>query len=381
MKLIDPHGGKLIDRVLRGKEREEALAYAEKLQRVEVSPETILDVENIATGVFSPLEGFVSKEDHDCIIHCKTLSDGLPWTIPIIFPLEEETYREIEEGEDLALYYQGKLRALMHVRQKFVMDRKEHALSVYGTDDPNHPGARRLLENSPFLISGKVDLLEAGTSFPGILNLSPAEVRKMVKDKGWKTFIGFQTRNPPHRAHEYLQRTALEFADGLFIQPLIGWKKKGDFVPEAIFRAYQALISNYYPAGRVILSALTTSMRYAGPREAVFHAIIRKNFGCTHFIVGRDHAGVGNYYEKYAAHAIFDEIADLGIVPLRLCGPYYCQKCTHVVTEKSCGHSPEYVYEISGTSIRQFLKDKKNPPLHFMRPEVSSVLSEDDLIN
>ncbi len=381
MGLIEPHGGKLINRVLLGKELEKALKYAASLRRVDVSLEVMQDIVNIATGVFSPLEGFVSKEDYENIVNHKKLSNGISWTIPIIFPIVEKTNNGLKENEDVAIYYENKLRAIFHLKEKYVINKKETFQKVYGTEDLNHPGVRKLLESGSTVLSGEVDLLDRSVSSDEITCLDPAEMRGIILKKGWKTVVGFQTRNPPHRAHEYLQRTALESADGLFIQPLIGWKKKGDFKPKAISNAYRALIDNYYPSERVVLGFLITSMRYAGPREAVFHAIIRKNFGCTHFIVGRDHAGVGDYYDKYAAHKIFDEVSDLGITVLRLCGPYYCRKCNHLVTEKTCRHSQEYTQEISGTSIRQFLQDKRPMPSHFMRPEVLSVLSEDDLIS
>lgn len=383
MRLIKPHGGKLINRVLTGKARENARTYAAALKRIDITFDVMLDLENIATGVFSPLQGFVNEKEYHRIITEKKLCNGLAWTIPITFPVAEEPAQEFtnnEENCDIALYFEHTLKAILHLKEKFYINHKETARLVYGTEDLNHPGVKRLFESSPLLFSGEVDLIERSNPIILSFQLDPIDVRKIIQEKQWKTVVGFQTRNPPHRAHEYLQRTALEMAEGLFIQPLIGWKKKGDFKPEAIFKAYQALIAHYYPKDRVILGALTTAMRYAGPREAVFHAIIRKNFGCSHFIVGRDHAGVGKYYEKYAAHAIFDEIENLGITPLRFCGPYYCQQCEQIVTEKTCGHSPQQITEISGTKIREALKNSHPLPSHLMRPEVLSVLKEEDFI-
>ncbi len=382
MKLIEPHGGKLINRVLKGAKAETAYAQARLLPHIDVAPETMLDIQNIATGVFSPLEGFVSKEDYDSILNHKRLTNGLPWTIPILFPIGDENAASIHKGQDLAVFYQREPLAILHVEQKFMIDRRENALKIYGTDDLHHPGVQKMWDSGSWVVSGKIDVFNTNNAnvANSEFNLSPATVRSIIQQKGWKTVAGFQTRNPPHRAHEYLQRTALEYVDGLFIQPLVGWKKSGDFKPEAIIKAYRALIQHYYPSQKVLFGLLTTPMRYAGPREAVFHAIIRKNFGCTHFIVGRDHAGVGSYYDKYAAHAIFDQMEDLGINILRLCGPYYCQRCDLLVTEKTCGHDGIDLINISGTKIREYLRRGQKMPPYFMRPEVSSLISESDFL-
>ena len=376
--MINPHGGKLVDRMLKGAEREKALAEAKELPKLTVARDTILDVGNIATGVFSPLQGFVLQNDFHSIINKNNLEDGTPWTIPIAFPVTDTS--GIKEGDDVALFDEkDKPIAILHLEETYKYNFTEAAKSIFGTTDLAHPGVKKMHDMGNTLLGGEVDMINPPEPIVGGYELTPSETRLIFDKFGWKKVAGFQTRNVPHRAHEYLQKAALELCDGILLHPLIGWKKKGDYKPETIIQGYETLIKHYYPDKRAVLAALTTQMRYAGPKEAVFHAIIRKNFGCTHFIVGRDHAGVGGYYDKYAAQNIFDSIEDLGIEILKLSGPYYCKHCGHITTEKTCPHPDNEQIQISGTVIRKMLSEGKNPPVEFMRPEVADILSKEDL--
>jgi len=376
--MIKPHGGKLVDRTLKKEYRNKILKEINEMQKLIVHRDTILDIGNIANGIFSPLRGFVNQNDFISIIRDNTLEDGTPWTIPVTFPVNRAG--GIGEGDDVALFDESnKLIAVLHLKQIYNYNFKEAAKSIFGTNDLRHPGVKKMHGMGNILFGGEIDMINPPAPIVKKYELTPLQTRDIFKDLGWRTIAGFQTRNVPHRAHEYLQKAALELTDGLFLHPLIGWKKKGDYKPETIMKGYETLIKHYYPKNRVVLAALTTQMRYAGPKEAVFHAIIRKNFGCTHFIVGRDHAGVGDYYGKYAAHDIFSDIGDLGIEILKLMGPYYCRHCGHVTTEKTCPHSPEKHIQISGTLIREMLSKGKIPPKEFMREEISEMLSKEDL--
>ncbi len=380
MALGIPHGGKLISRVLAGNEREKALEEARELPGISVRHETLLDMGNIAHGVFSPLQGFVTQNDFLSILHEKSLENGIPWTIPVTFPLHEPP-ANCKAGDDVALFGQGgKPIALLRLEEIYNFNIHEAAKDVFRTTDTKHPGVAKMHEMGNTLLAGEIDLLNEPEPIVKGYELAPLQTRSLFQKYKWKTVVGFQTRNVPHRAHEYLQKAALELVDGILLHPLIGWKKDGDYKPEAILHGYEALIKYYYPKNRAVLAALTTQMRYAGPREAVFHAIIRKNFGCTHFIVGRDHAGVGNYYGTYDAHAIFDEIPDLGIDILKMKGPYFCRHCSHVTTEKTCPHPAQEHVEISGTLIRKMLSEGKLPPKEMMREEVAKLLSKEVLM-
>jgi len=262
----------------------------------------------------------------------------------------------------------------MDVRDTYSPDKRKAAKHIFGTLSKNHPGVAKFLSAGDTFLGGDIWLVRKNSyPFHGF-NLTPSQVRAMVRLKKWDTIAGFQTRNIPHRAHEFLQKIGLSLVDGILIHPIIGWKKKGDFNPEVIIKSYQILIRHYYPKDKVIFSGLATAMRYAGPLEAVFHAIIRKNFGCTHFIVGRDHAGVGGFYDKYAAHRIFDKFPDLGIVPLLLNGPYYCKRCMSVVSDKICPHQGKHDIEISGTLIRDMIKKHKRIPEYYLRKEISDYI-------
>lgn len=374
--LPKPHGGELINRFLTGKERQEALQEAPKLPRLDVDPELASDILNIASGVFSPLEGFLSKEDFFEVLYHKRLADGLPWTIPIVLDVTDSEAAQLSREEPVALYHNSRPLALLDAPHVYSFNPLELAQQVFGTADPKHPGVAKALAMKPLLIGGKLNVLNDIETPFAKYSLKPLETRVLFEERGWRTVVGFQTRNVPHLGHEYVQKTALTFVDGIFINPLIGQKKKGDFKDEVIIRSYEALMRDYYLKERAVMAVLHTNMRYAGPREAVYHAIIRKNFGCTHFIVGRDHAGVGSFYAPYAAQEIFEEFPDLGIVPLFFTAFFYCKKCGGVANEKTCPHGEEKRSQFSGTLLRDALLGKapKEALERLIRPEVAQII-------
>jgi len=374
--MIAPHGGRLIERIAGKKEKEDLLSLRGKYPEIEISRELAFEVENIAIGLFSPLEGFLGKEDFHSVLKRGRLASDIPWTIPIVLDVDKEKAREI--GEGLFLLYERKLIAWMEVQEKYTYDKEEMAYRVYGTLSEEHPGVVKVKSMKDILVGGKITLLNHVSSpFPKY-KLTPKETRVLFETKGWRRVVGFQTRNVPHLGHEYVQKTALTFVDGLFINPVIGKKKKGDFKDEVIIKAYEALFKHYYLPETATMAILQMEMRYAGPREAIHHAIIRKNYGCTHFIVGRDHAGVGNFYSPYAAQEIFDDYPDLGIIPLFFRSFFYCKKCGGVVNEKICPHEEEHRISFSGTKIRALLMEGKIPSAELMRPEVAKVITEFD---
>jgi sulfate adenylyltransferase len=367
-----PHGGKLVNREIPEREKERLLEQAGELSTININEGLAKDVENIARGVFSPLEGFLLEEDYHSVLDEKRLANDLPWTLPIVLDIPNNF--EVRAGDTITLSYEKGTLALMRVEDVYKYDKREFAQKVYGTLDTKHPGVAKVNSMGERLLGGKIDLItEMKTPFSKY-NLKPVETRILFKEKGWRTIVGFQTRNAPHLGHEYVQKTALTFVDGVFINPVIGKKKTGDFRDEVILEAYNALIKHYYLKDRAVISILPFEMRYAGPREAIFHAIVRKNFGCTHFIVGRDHAGVGDFYPPYAAQDIFDEFPDLGIIPLFFKAFYYCKKCGGVVNEKTCPHGEEQHIKFSGTKIREMLIKGQRPPEEMMRPEVADII-------
>jgi len=369
-----PHGGKLVDRVVSGHRRERLLEEARELPRIEVNDSIAADIANIAHGVYSPLEGFLVQEDYLSVLDEMRLSNDVPWTIPIVLDVNPDEIAGLKEGDDIALYYDGKPIALMRIEEIYGWNKKEFCEKVFRTVDVRHPGVRKTMDRKELLIGGPIDLLnEIPEPFESV-RLWPKETRVLFRERGWRTIVGFQTRNVPHRGHEYIQKAALTFADGLFINPLVGWKKPGDFRDEVIVEAYKVLIEHYYPKDSVVFSVLRMEMRYAGPREAVHHAIVRKNFGCTHFIVGRDHAGVAGFYGPYDAWKIFDEFPDLGIVPMFIREAFYCRKCGGMVNEKICPHGDEYRMRISGTKLRELIRRREPIPEWMMRPEVVEVV-------
>jgi len=362
-----PHGGKLVRRIRKEKE-------IGKLPIVNVSFEQALEIENICRGVFSPLEGFLTRNDYLSVLKSKRLSNDIPWTIPIVLDVSRESLNDVKEGDNIALRHNHTLIAIMNIEEVFEWDKKEYAMDIYGTKDPQHPGVNKIYNMKELLIGGKLELINGVPTKFEKYTLWPIETRILFRERNWKTIVGFQTRNAPHLGHEYVQKAALTFVDGLFVNPLVGWKKKGDYKDDVILVAYDTLIKYYYPKNVVVLAVLRTSMRYAGPREAVHHAIMRKNFGCTHFIVGRDHAGVGNYYGPYDAWKIFQEFPDLGITPLFIREAFYCKKCGGMVNEKICPHDEQFRIHISGTKIRKMLLKGEKPPEYMMRPEVAEAI-------
>ena len=367
INLILPHGGKLINKFIERK--------YEDLETFEVSSDTRNDAENIATGVFSPLEGFMIEDDFLTVLKDGRLSNSIPWTIPIVLDKEKEIAMQMKDLRDVVLCSGNEKFGILHVEDIYRYNKENVANAVYRTTDVNHPAVNRLFQMKEFLVGGGLEVFRMiGNDEMQKFRLHPSETRSEITKRGWKTVVGFQTRNVPHVAHEMLQKAALNIYDGLFINPLIGKKKRGDFTDSLIINTYESLIMNYFPKKRVLFSTIHTTMRYAGPREAIHHAIMRKNFGCTHFIVGRDHAGVGNYYPPFAAQEIFNEYPDLDIKPVTFPSFYFCKKCLSYANEKICPHGVESKEELSGTMIRKLVNSGKVPEKHMMRPEVSDLI-------
>ena len=378
---IPPHGGALVNRVLSQPEEAQALREeAQSLPAVTLNARQLSDVEMIATGAFSPLEGFMTQEDYESVLHEMRLTNGLPWPLPITLAVEDVLARTLDVGDRLALKdADGALLGVLDVEDVFSYDKHEEAQLVYRTTDPAHPGVATLFKQGDWLVGGKITLAQLPRHRDFLeYRLTPAQTRRIFQERGWRRIVGFQTRNPVHRAHEYLHKCVMETFDGLLLHPVIGPTKPGDLPNDIRMRCYEVLIENYYPKERVVLAAYPAWMRYAGPREAVFHAIVRKNYGCTHFIVGRDHAGVGNYYHTYDAHRIFDEFdeTELGIMPLFFDHAFYCKRCGSVASTKTCPHGKEERLEFSGTRVREMLQAGEPLPPEFTRPEVAQVLME-----
>jgi sulfate adenylyltransferase len=362
-----PHGGKLISRQIM-----DLSENFEEKQRHEITTDQSEDVINIANGIFSPLQGFVNSNDLDNIIAERRLENDIPWTIPIILDTDN---KNIKEGDSLLLTNRETgLKAIIDVEDIYKYDKKILAKAIYGTSDIDHPGVALYSKMKEYLMGGKVKLINNKAREFDQYNLTPKETRVLFKEKGWKEIVAFQTRNPPHIGHEYVQKTALTFVDGIFINPIIGKKKPGDFKDEVILKSYETLMKHYYLKQRSVMSILRTSMKYAGPREAIHHAIMRKNFGCTHIIIGRDHAGVGNYYSPYDAHEIFSEFPDLGIIPVFFRSFSRCIKCGSVVNDKICPHDPQYHINFSGKKIREILSKGQIPSEDMMRKEVAETI-------
>ncbi len=378
--MIAPHGGRLVDRIAVGKEREALARRAGDLPRLVLNAREFSDLEMIATGAMSPLEGFMGLEDYASVLDRMRLSKGLPWTIPITLAVKEGKGEEYAEGSDVALHREdGDFAAVLHLEEKYEVDREHEAKMVLQTADEAHPGVQYLRTIGDVYLGGTVSLVNRPQhrDFHNY-RLDPKETRVLFKVRGWNTVAAFQTRNPIHRAHEYLQKCALEMVDALLIHPLMGETKRDDIPADVRMRCYLALLENYYPAARVTISVFPAAMRYAGPREAIFHALVRKNYGCTHFIVGRDHAGVGTYYGTYDAHHIFREFdpAEIGITPLFFDHAFFCKRCGNMASSKTCPHGPEHRVTLSGTQVRAMLARGEMPPSEFTRPEVARILME-----
>ena len=373
--MIRPHGGKLVDCCVTPDDLAAKQRLAEEAPRLPVDSFTAMDALNIAVGAYSPLDGFLGEADFRAVVSTGRLTSGATWTVPVLLHVPAGMASRLKAGQLLSLVGADAVPfALLHINSIFEYSRAEYAQGVFGTTDEAHPGVDRLNAVSNTCVGGKLELLRE----PDIENrqyfFRPSETRSLFAERGWRTVAAFHTRNVPHRAHEYLQRLALEYVDGLFVHPIVGWKKAGDFSQRAQFETYETLIDLYYPRGRALLGGFYCQVRYAGPREAVFHAIVRQNYGCSHIIIGRDHAGVGKYYGIYESQRAFDGITDLDITPLRFSGPYYCHRCEGIVTERTCPHSGDDVLEISGTLVRQLVASGTGVPHHLLRPEVLDVL-------
>lgn len=376
--LIQPHGGSLVNRFLSGTAQSEALARAKTLPTLTLSDRSLSDLECIATGIYSPLEGFVSEKDYYSIVDTMHLSNGLAWSIPITLQIPEAEASKYSVGSDIALATpEGDIVAIMSITDKYQPDQQHEAKQVYRTNDDKHPGVQAMLEAGSVYLGGPISV---------VANLpqnafaehyyTPAKTREIFAHNGWHTVVAFQTRNPIHRAHEYITKIALEMVDGLFINPLVGATKSDDIPSHIRMQCYQALIKDYYAPGRVLLGVYPAAMRYAGPREAILHAISRQNYGCSHFIVGRDHAGVGSYYGTYDAQYIFDELKPgaLDITPLKFENAFYCNRTKQMATEKTSSSKPEERVSLSGTKVREMLGNGQIPPEEFSRPEVAKIL-------
>lgn len=373
--MIAPHGGTLINRTAETPEAQAELREAAKgLRALTLTGRELNDLALIANGACSPLTGFMTRADYDRVVTDMRLANGLPWSLPVVLAVDRD--EAPTPGSRAALYDgEGNLRGIIDVEDVYEYDKAREAQNVYRTEEDKHPGVAALYARKDVLVGGSVWVLPRERDPE---SLSPAETRAEFERRGWKTIVGFQTRNPVHRAHEYIQKCALETVDGLLLHPLVGETKSDDIPADVRMRCYRALLENYYPADRVQLSTLPAAMRYAGPREAIFHAMIRKNHGCTHFIVGRDHAGVGSYYGTYDAQKMFDNFTpeELGITPLKFENSFYCRRCQSMASQKTCSHDPEHHVTLSGTQVRAMLREGKLPPPEFSRPEVAQILIE-----
>jgi sulfate adenylyltransferase len=368
-----PHGGRLVQ-IKQASKDSPSLAGFKESQRLGISRETATVVANIANGIFSPLDGFMAENDYLNVLEHMRLESDAPWTIPILLLAPDG--RRFGAGDELLLVDDAKRPvAVMEYEGSFEISKPEYASKVFGTEDMAHPGVAKTLEGGSRAIAGKLkSAVKPEHGDYADYTLTPKETRILFSEKGWSTVVAFQTRNAPHINHEYLQKSALALVDGLFVNPVLGKKKAGDFKDEVILSTYKAIMANYYPKSSVVMSVLHYEMQYAGPKEAIMHAIMRKNFGCTHIIIGRDHAGVGNYYGPYAAQEIFKEFPDLGITPLFFREFYYCKRCAGIASEKTCPHGEEDKLSFSGTKLRKMFSEGEVPPKEFMRPEVSQAI-------
>jgi len=379
MSLIAPHGGKLVNRIVSADVAAKAQKDASSLTSITLSPRERFDLEMISIGAFSPLEGFMGQADFTRVCKEMRLANGTVWPIPVTLCPPDDVAKKIERGQKLALKdEQGRLLAILNVSETYPHDKALEIPNVYKTEDDAHPGVKIVRQQGNTCVAGTIDVLTPNPEpdFPEY-RLPPAKTREAFEKKGWSTIAAFQTRNPIHRSHEYLTKVALEMTDGLLIHPLVGETKSDDIPADVRMQCYQVLIDNYYNKDRTMLSVMPLAMRYAGPREAILHSLIRKNYGVTHFIVGRDHAGVGNYYGTYDAQTIFEQFdvpKDIGVTILKFEHTAWCTKCAAVVSSKTCPHGPGDKVAPSGTKVRELLKSGQRPPNEFSRPEIADIL-------
>ena len=377
--LISPHGGRLVDLVVPPDERPAALAQAETLPRLALTARQLADLECLATGVYSPLAGFMGELDYRRVLREMRLADGTLWPIPVVFDVDEADLAGIGDAAEIALVWDERVVATLRIAERYRADKELEASTVYGVDDAEHPGVAAVRELGEVYLAGPLRLIEPELhgSFDSY-RYTPAQSRAEFARRGWRKVAAFQTRNPIHRAHEYLQKVALETVDGLFVHPLVGQTKSDDIPADLRIRSYEVILERYYPQDRILLGVFPAAMRYAGPREALKHAIARQNYGCSHFIVGRDHAGVGNYYGTYDAQRIFEALSpeDLRITPLPFENAAYCMRCAQMATRKTCPHPEDDWLQLSGSKVRAMLRDGVRPPAEFTRPEVADLLMQ-----
>ena len=370
--MINAHGGKLVNRVKD--------ADPSGLISIDISADLANDVENIADGIFSPLEGFLNQQDFESVISKGRLANGIAWTIPTILDVDDDTGKKMKEaGKVLLKNPDGTGIAILHVEDVYSYDKLQMNDSVYGTNDGGHPGVTKTNSMKELLVGGKIDYIQRQNETEIRKHrMSPTQTRELFEKAGWETIVAFQTRNPPHVAHEMLQKNAITTRDGVFVNPLIGKKKSGDFKDEVIVKAYEIMIEKYYPKNKCQLATLHTEMKYAGPREAIHHAIMRQNYGCTHIIIGRDHAGVGKFYDPFAAHKIFDDYPELEIEPIFFPAFFYCRKCLTFTNPNVCPHDADDREQISGTKMREMIQNGEAPVEFILRPEVAKVIIDFD---
>jgi sulfate adenylyltransferase len=381
MPTIDPHGGVLRNLVADDAAAETLRDEASHLPKLVVSQRELADLEMLAVGALSPLAGFQGEAEYHSILETMHLTDGLPWSIPVTLSVDEDGAHRLGGAEAVALTpgEGSEPLAVLRISELFKRDRAKEARAVFGTDDLAHPGVQALHEAGDRCVAGSLEVIALPPHDDFVeYRLTPGETRAEFERRGWRTVVGFQTRNPIHRAHEYLQKCALEIVDGLLVHPLVGATKADDVPPDVRMRCYEALFEGYYPKDRAMVSVFPAAMRYAGPKEAIWHAICRKNYGCTHFIVGRDHAGVGDYYGTYEAQEIFErfEPGELGITPLMFEHSFWCNRCEGMASPKTCPHDADERVSLSGTKVREMLRDGERPPREFSRPEVADILIE-----